>query len=412
VICDTTKIASLSDREFAAGIAEIIKAAIIADSNLFALLEGSDFASLRSDSQLLSDVVEAALKVKIDVVAADEREKGLRRVLNLGHTIAHAIEKSTRNYNHGEAVAIGICCVAEVAAKMGKLTTAEQRRIKALCNRYNLPTELPEQMSKLLKAIRKDKKRDGDSLHIILPTAIGAVEDIRLSFDDIEELFNNRNMIKGLIFDLDGTLIQNMPFHMRAFKTLAERCGFEYVQPVSNKFYGRHNDEIFDNVVEPWVIEKYGHQYLSDEKEAIYRELYSGNVRLTDGLEELLADAKAKGVKCYIGSAAPRINAEMIWNEANLGEKLEGYICGDDVTNCKPHPEIFLRACEAMGLQPEECVVFEDALSGIKAGFNAGCKVVALSTTAAPEDLALDGLQHIFPSFEGMTIASLEEMFK
>ena len=412
VICDTTKIASLSDREFAAGIAEIIKAAIIADSNLFALLEGSDFASLRSDSQLLSDVVEAALKVKIDVVAADEREKGLRRVLNLGHTIAHAIEKSTRNYNHGEAVAIGICCVAEVAAKMGKLTTAEQRRIKALCSRYNLPTELPEQMSKLLKAIRKDKKRDGDSLHIILPTAIGAVEDIRLSFEDIEELFNNRNMIKGLIFDLDGTLIQNMPFHMRAFKTLAERCGFEYVQPVSNKFYGRHNDEIFDNVVEPWVIEKYGHRYLSDEKEAIYRELYSGNVRLTDGLEELLADAKAKGVKCYIGSAAPRINAEMIWNEANLGEKLEGYICGDDVTNCKPHPEIFLRACEAMGLQPEECVVFEDALSGLKAGFNAGCKVVALSTTAAPEDLALDGLQHIFPSFEGMTIASLEEMFK
>ena len=124
-----------------------------------------------------------------------------------------------------------------------------------------------------------------------------------------------------------------------------------------------------------------------------------------------MADAKAKGVKCYIGSAAPRINAEMIWNEANLADKLEGYICGDDVTNCKPHPEIFLRACDALGLKPEECVVFEDALSGLKAGFNAGCNVVALSTTAAAEDLTPSGVKHIFPSFEGLTIERLEELF-
>ena len=411
VICDSALLATLSDREFRAGLAEIIKAAVIADPALFALLESHSFEQLRADSALLASVVEAALKVKIDVVATDEREKGLRRVLNLGHTIGHAIEKSTRVYNHGEAVAAGLCCVAEVAERMGKLSREDLQRIMALCERYNLPICLPEPIDKLLKAIRKDKKRVGDKLHIILPTAIGAVEDMSLSFDEVEKLFIKQTMIKGLIFDLDGTLIQNMPFHMRAFKTLAERCGFEYVQPVSNKFYGRHNDEIFDNVVEPWVIEKYGHQYLSDEKEAIYRELYSGNVRLTDGLEELLADAKAKGVKCYIGSAAPRINAEMIWNEANLADKLEGYICGDDVTNCKPHPEIFLRACDALGLKPEECVVFEDALSGLKAGFNAGCNVVALSTTAAAEDLTPSGVKHIFPSFEGLTIERLEELF-
>ena len=273
VICDSALLATLSDREFRAGLAEIIKAAVIADPALFALLESHSFEQLRADSALLASVVEAALKVKIDVVATDEREKGLRRVLNLGHTIGHAIEKSTRVYNHGEAVAVGLCCVAEVAERMGKLSHEDLQRIMALCERYNLPICLPEPIDKLLKAIRKDKKRVGDKLHIILPTAIGAVEDMSLSFDEVEKLFIKHTMIKGLIFDLDGTLIQNMPFHMRAFKTLAERCGFEYVQPVSNKFYGRHNDEIFDNVVEPWVIEKYGHQYLSDEKEAIYREL-------------------------------------------------------------------------------------------------------------------------------------------
>ena len=410
VICDTAKLSTLSDREFAAGVAEIIKAAVIADPKLFELLESADFATLRSDNELLARVVEASLKVKIDVVAADERESGLRRVLNLGHTLAHAIEKSTRVCNHGEAVAVGLCCVAAVAERMGKLSAEERLRIESLCARYNLPTELPEPIEKLLKAIRKDKKREGDKLHLILPTAIGAVEDLALGFDEVEKLFKKRNMIKGLIFDMDGTLIQNMPYHMKAFNILAERLGYQMLQPVTNKFYGRHNDEIFRAIAPQWVIDKYGLQYLSDEKETIYRELYAGNVRLTDGLEELIADARSKGVKCYIGSAGPRVNLELIWNGAELDGKIDGYICGDDVVNFKPHPEIFLKSCEGMGLSPEDCVVFEDAISGIKAGWAAGCKVVALSTTATAETLAADGVEYIVPNFEGMTIASLEKM--
>jgi 3-dehydroquinate synthase len=410
VICDTAKLSTLSDREFAAGLAEVIKAAVIADAELFDLLENADFTTLRADNELLSRVVEAALKVKIDVVATDATEKGLRRVLNLGHTIAHAIEKSTRVYNHGEAVAVGLCCVATAAERLGKLSAEDRERIELLCERYNLPTQLPEPIDKLLKAIRKDKKREGDNLHLILPTAVGAVEDLTLSFDEVENILKKRNMIKGLIFDMDGTLIQNMPYHMKAFNTLAERLGYQMLQPVTNKFYGRHNDEIFMAIAPQWVIDKYGLQYLSDEKEAIYRELYAGHVCLTDGLEELIADAKSKGVKCYIGSAGPRVNLELIWNGAELDNKIDGYICGDDIVNFKPHPEVFLKSCEAMGVAPEDCVVFEDAISGIKAGWAAGCKVVALSTTATVEALAADGVEHIVPNFEGMTIASLEEM--
>ena len=218
-------------------------------------------------------------------------------------------------------------------------------------------------------------------------------------------------MIKGLIFDMDGTLIQNMPYHMKAFSTLAERLGYQMLQPVTNKFYGRHNDEIFLAIAPQWVIDKYGLQYLSDEKEAIYRELYADKVCLTDGLAELLAEAKAKGVKCYVGSAAPRLNIDLIWNGAQLDDKIDGCICGDDVVNFKPHPEIFLKCCEGMGLAPEDCVVFEDAISGIKAGWAAGCKVVALSSTATPEALAADGVEHIITDFKGMTLESLEKMF-
>ena len=217
-------------------------------------------------------------------------------------------------------------------------------------------------------------------------------------------------MIKGLIFDMDGTLIQNMPYHMKAFSTLAERLGYQMLQPVTNKFYGRHNDEIFLAIAPQWVIDKYGLQYLSDEKEAIYRELYADKVCLTDGLAELLAEAKAKGVKCYVGSAAPRLNIDLIWNGAQLDDKIDGCVCGDDVVNFKPHPEIFLKCCEGMGLAPEDCVVFEDAISGIKAGWAAGCKVVALSSTATPEALAADGVEHIITDFKGMTLESLEQM--
>ena len=411
VVCDVSLLSTLSDREFRAGLAEIIKAAVIADVSLFERLESCDFATLRADKELLSEVVKAALKVKIDIVAADEHERGLRRVLNLGHTIAHAIEKSSREYNHGEAVAAGMCCVSEVAVGLGMLDECSAARIKALCRHYSLPTALTAPIAKLLKAIRKDKKREGDNLHLILPTAIGAVKDDCLSFDKVEELFKRKTMIKGLIFDMDGTLIQNMPYHMKAFDVQAERHQYQLTQPVTNKFYGRHNDEIFLNVVEPWVVEKLGLQFLSEEKEAIYRELYAGNVKLTDGLDALLADAKAKGVKCYVGSAAPRLNVDFVWGEAALDDKLDGCVCGDDVVNFKPHPEIFLTCCERMGINPEECVVFEDAISGIKAGVAAGCKVVGLSTTAPAEELMEGGIKHVVPNFEGMTVDSLEKLF-
>lgn len=218
-------------------------------------------------------------------------------------------------------------------------------------------------------------------------------------------------MIKGLIFDMDGTLIQNMPYHMKAFDVQAERHGFKLTQPVSNKFYGWHNHDIYPNVVEPWVIEKFGVAFLSDEKEDIYRELYAGHVALTQGLDALLEDAAKHGVKCYIGSAGPKVNVDFIWREAKLDGRVDGYICGDDVTNCKPHPEIFLKSCERMGLKPEECVVFEDAVSGIKAGFAAQCKVVGLDTTAPASDLEAVGVKNIVHNFEGVTIESLEEMF-
>src|SRR5699024_9892569 len=100
------------DREFRAGLAEAVKAGIIADEELFAAIEEADFGELRSDQALLRRVVGRAVGVKVAVVARDEREAGERRKLNLGHTLAHAIERTSGRMNHGEAVAVGTVLMA------------------------------------------------------------------------------------------------------------------------------------------------------------------------------------------------------------------------------------------------------------------------------------------------------------
>lgn len=189
VVCDTELLATLPDREFRAGLAEIIKAAIIADADLFTALERTTFEQLRADTALLDSIVAAAIRVKAQIVAADERESGLRRCLNLGHTLAHAIEKVAPHINHGEAVAIGLHHTAEAALRHGLLDAPSAKRIFALLDRYGFRTALPAPISALTEAMAHDKKRSGDSLHLILPTAIGSVRDCRMTLDETRKLF-------------------------------------------------------------------------------------------------------------------------------------------------------------------------------------------------------------------------------
>ena len=118
VLCDPTMLDTLPEREFRAGLAEVVKAAIIADADLFGRIERTTFEALRTDTDLLSDAVSAAIRVKADIVERDERESGDRRKLNLGHTLAHAIEKASNRMNHGEAVAVGTALIAGAAVKL------------------------------------------------------------------------------------------------------------------------------------------------------------------------------------------------------------------------------------------------------------------------------------------------------
>lgn len=215
--------------------------------------------------------------------------------------------------------------------------------------------------------------------------------------------------IKGLIFDMDGTLIENMAYHFAAFEEQARRHGYKFLRPVDSRYYGWNNLDIFPEIVPAADLARLGSDFLSKEKEVIYRELYAGHVTLTAGLDALLADARAHGVKCAIGSAGPRINVEFIMREAKLNDRMDAYVCLDDVTHCKPDPEIFLTACQRLHLDPAECVVFEDGIPGIKAARAAGCAAVGVATTMPAQSLTDAGADLVVRDFTGMTIASLSE---
>lgn len=177
VVCDPSLLATLPKREFRAGLAEVIKTAILGEKELFEILEQSSFDDIRKNLALLEAIVARCIKVKASVVAKDEHEGGYRRILNLGHTVAHAIEKCCSKYNHGEAVAIGLHHITRSALAQNMITESDANRILSLIEQFGYDTTLPIEHKVLLKAIGGDKKRSGNALHLILPTAIGSVED-------------------------------------------------------------------------------------------------------------------------------------------------------------------------------------------------------------------------------------------
>lgn len=190
VVCDPALLATLPDREFRAGLAEAVKAAVIADGELFGLLERTPFGVLRRDTGVLSGVVRAAVRVKVSIVGRDEREAGERRKLNLGHTLAHAIEKCSERMNHGEAVAVGMVLVADAAVRLGVLAPSARDRIRSLLVRLGFAVEPPVAVGELLRQVGKDKKSEEGILHVVLPTGIGACEVRPMAREAFAALFD------------------------------------------------------------------------------------------------------------------------------------------------------------------------------------------------------------------------------
>lgn len=187
VIIDIDSLATLPQREFNAGMAEVIKYGILADGEFFSWLEQHCQKIQAGEPATLIQMVETCCQCKADIVSADETEAGIRALLNLGHTFGHAIEaeQGYGNWLHGEAVATGMVLAAKLAVTMNLLEVSELRRIERLLTKFDLPLAAPENMgfNEFIKHMRRDKKNLAGILRLIIPTAIGRSE-LR---DDITE---------------------------------------------------------------------------------------------------------------------------------------------------------------------------------------------------------------------------------
>jgi len=188
VYIDTNALKTLPEREFKAGMAEVIKYGIIKDEELFKFLEAkASIERIRNlESEYLIEIIMKSVQTKSEVVSMDEQEKGIRAILNYGHSFGHVIENlcGYGEFLHGEAISIGMRIAGDIASEKGLWTKEESKRQNNLLLNYGLPIEIPKiEKSKILKILMGDKKVKDGKMRFVLPKRIGNVE----IFDDIED---------------------------------------------------------------------------------------------------------------------------------------------------------------------------------------------------------------------------------
>lgn len=197
---------------------------------------------------------------------------------------------------------------------------------------------------------------------------------------------NNNLPKKAAIFDMDGTLVDNSAVHVRAFELFCNRYGVKDWRNKLEKAFGMGSDDIMRMLLPEEVIRERGLQALGDEKEEIYRTIYAPEIAPVKGLKELLELLRKAGIRCAVGSSGCRQNVEFVLSSCKIEAYFEVKISGDMVSRCKPEPEIYLTAAKALGVKPEECIIFEDARAGFEAARRAGAgSIVAIATTLPSE---------------------------
>ena len=177
VISDISTLRTLPTKVLIDGLAEVIKSAVIGDKELFAFLE-KELDKVKSlDDGALEEIVFQSASIKTEIVEKDEKDLGLRSILNYGHTVGHAIESASDfKVEHGEAVAIGMLAAARISSKLGILDKNELIRLKSVINRAGLPTQMPNlEVEKLIQAMEHDKKVLRGKIRFVLPESIGSV---------------------------------------------------------------------------------------------------------------------------------------------------------------------------------------------------------------------------------------------
>ncbi len=190
VICDPEMLKTLPDEDYIAAYGEIIKHALIKDKSLFEFLEQNIDKALSRNTDIINRVVYDSLVIKSAVVQEDEKEKGLRRILNFGHTLGHAVERYT-GIPHGKAISVGMMLAANLSEQKRLIDPNMVVRIRKLLENYNLPVDIDFDKKIVIDIMKKDKKRQHDLINFVLLASIGKVVIEPIPIHQLEEMIND-----------------------------------------------------------------------------------------------------------------------------------------------------------------------------------------------------------------------------
>jgi beta-phosphoglucomutase len=206
----------------------------------------------------------------------------------------------------------------------------------------------------------------------------------------------------GVIFDMDGVLIDSYRAHFASWNRMLADHGLAMTPQQFASTFGQTNRAIITRLWPREATERNIADW-GDEKEAAFREVLRESFPEMDGAGDLLQTLHAAGFALAVGSSGPRENVETVLNCLPSGHLVTAAVTACDITHSKPHPEVFLTAAEKLGLRPCRCAVIEDAVAGVQAGRNAGMATIALTGTASREDLepaahlVVDSLRELSP---------------
>ncbi|WKN42352.1 HAD family hydrolase [Tunicatimonas pelagia] len=214
----------------------------------------------------------------------------------------------------------------------------------------------------------------------------------------------------ALLFDMDGVIVDNHEFHLESWLQFFEKHN---IQMTEEEYKAKVNGRTMENIIPKLFGREMTNEEIweiGEEKEALYRDLYRPHIKPTPGLVTFLSEVVRENTLRTVSTSAPPANVDFTLGQTGLRAYFSTIIDSTMVTHGKPHPEVYLRSAEALGVKPSQCIVFEDAILGIQAGKKAGMKVVGVASTHTREELEAEDTDLVIDDFCGLTLSQLNQL--
>ena len=210
-------------------------------------------------------------------------------------------------------------------------------------------------------------------------------------------------MLKLVIFDMDGTIVDSLPYHKKSWQIFAKKHPIKNFEKLLLQKKGGTITEIMRFMIGKSKSETEIEE-LGELKESLFRKIYSDKIEPIKGFIDFLKILKKNKISISLASNGGHENIKFVMKKLNCNKYFKFKIGGEDVENGKPNPEMFLRVLELSSLKAKECLIFEDSIEGIKAGVKAGCKVVGVTTSHKPQKLLSLGCNYTIDNYQNINL--------